>query len=290
MNEARAIERLAERARLSWDLAPRLCKPDTGCCNYHRCWSMVRLLGSGGALPGSHEFFIEHIAALAQQGARRVLVSGAADTGLATIVLLASKRAGVPLQVVVAERCETPLLQNRRLADEQGVDAEFHLGDIRDLQCEPVDIVMAHSFLLFFPEPMRQQVIDTWARVCKPGATALLFSHVVEREDQVMLHVDQGNLEERVTNLCNAAMSAGWQESERNDIAASVRRFWTDARKFAAAPSTTAQNLHAGFSKAGFDVLQVEPRQPPSSGNGPVGLGTTMPATRAELIARRRNA
>lgn len=287
MNTSPAGERLARWARLAWDEAPRLCASETGCSNYHRCWSLVRLLGSDGALPNSSDFFIRELVRLVRTGAQRVLFSGAADTGLLALGVLAAREAGVPLQFVVADRCETPLMQNRIYAQEQGLEVEFHRGDITALACEPADVLIGHSFLLFFPEPERQRVIDTWARLVKPGGHVLMFGHVVEHDHDVMMQFDENSIEERVRKLCEAALGAGWREDERGELQAALRRFWLDWRAFQPSPSVTARNLRLGFAKAGFEVLQLEPLGA-SRDNGPIGVGSSLSANRAELVARRR--
>ena len=171
-------EPLQGLARMAWDQAESLCDPQHGCMGYHRAWSLVRLLSLDGALPGASAFFIEEIARRITGGARRILISGSADTGLLAVVAQAIRRAGQLAQIVIVDRCKTPLQQCRDYADRLGLPVEFHECDVRELQIDPVDVVIAHSFLLFFPEPDRQQVIDSWARVTQEGATVLLFSPI----------------------------------------------------------------------------------------------------------------
>ncbi|HWS75504.1 MAG TPA: hypothetical protein VN324_10230 [Quisquiliibacterium sp.] len=90
---ASSFEPLDRLARFSWDWAPALCQPGHGCQDYHRSWSLVRLLELGGAMPAGVAFFQRELGALAKAGRRRVLVSGGADTGLMAVVVSAYRAA-----------------------------------------------------------------------------------------------------------------------------------------------------------------------------------------------------
>jgi len=280
-------EPLQGLARLAWDQAATLCNPQHGCANYHRTWSLVRLISLDGALPGASAFFIEEIARRIKGGAKRILISGSADTGLLAVVVQAMQRAGQLAQIVIVDRCKTPLLQCRDYAGVLGLSVELHNGDIRELEIDPVDVVIAHSFLLFFPEPDRQQVINAWARVTRPGATVLLFSSISPDEHTHPMRLDRQSIPGRAASLASAAMGRGWQEGEREEIETDVARFWNESTSIAKTPHTTVQNLRRGLELAGFRVLQVTPPVPESSTNGPLGVNATLTDNRAELIAVR---
>lgn len=292
MNQKNPMHGLIEEplqglARMAWDHAESLCDPQHGCMIYHRTWSLVRLLSLNGALPGASAFFIEEIARRITGGARRILISGSADTGLLAVVAQAIRLAGQPAQIVIVDRCKTPLQQCRDYADRLGLPVEFHECDVRELQIDPVDVVIAHSFLLFFPEPDRQQVIDSWARVTQQGATVLLFSPISPDEQTHPMRLDRDAIPARAASLATAAVGWGWHEAERAELESDLARFWNESTGISKMPHTTADNLRRGLERAGFRVLQVTPPVPESATNGPLGVSATLTDNRAELIAER---
>ena len=280
-------EPLQSLARLAWDHAATLCKPQHGCTNYHRTWSLIRLISLDAALPGASAFLIEEIATRIAGGARRILVSGCADTGLLAVVVQAMRRAGQLAQVVIVDRCKTPLEQCRVYAESLGLPVEFHECDVRDLEIEPVDVVIAHSFLLFFPEPDRQHVIDSWARMTRPGATVLMFTAISPDDKTHPVRLDRASIPGRAASLATAALERGWHQEERADLESDVARFWHESAGIAKTPHTTADSLLRGLERAGFSVLQVIPRVQESSTNGPLGVNASHTDNRAELIAVR---
>lgn len=280
-------EPLQRLARLAWDHAPSLCDPHHGCMNYHRTWGLVRLISLEGALPGASAFFIQEIAKRIAGGARRILISGCADTGLLAVVAQAMWRAGEMAQLVIVDRCKTPLQQCRDYADVLELPVAFHEGDVRELEIEPVDVVIAHSFLLFFPEPDRQQVIDSWARNTRLGGTVLLFGPISPDEQTHPMRLDRSSIPGRAASLANAALASGWPEVERAELEASVALFWNESTNLAKTPHITSDNLQHGFERAGFRVLQVTPPVPETSTNGPLGVNATHTDNRAELMAVR---
>ena len=61
-------EPLQSLSRFSFDWANTLCDPEHGCAPYHRMWSFIRLLESGGALPNGQTFFGNAINIYSQNG------------------------------------------------------------------------------------------------------------------------------------------------------------------------------------------------------------------------------
>lgn len=104
-------ERLPALAQFALDRANDLCKPHLGCRAYHKAWTMLRLHESAGALPYGLDFVGEEIAAAV--GPRRlcVMLSGAAETGQAALVLSAAAAKGIAIDLTVVDICQTPLGQ-----------------------------------------------------------------------------------------------------------------------------------------------------------------------------------
>ena len=281
------IEPLDRLARFSWDWAPRLCQPDHGCEDYHRSWSLVRLLELGGAMPAGVPFFHRELGALARAGRRRVLVSGGADTGVTTVVVSACRAAGVDPDIVFADRCETTCLQNHLLSRELGLSFDIRQGDIRTIDCAPVDAIVAHSFLPFFEEPFRQQVIEAWARVIRPGGTLLISNAIADDESQWAPIRDPGKIEARRQTLEQAAMRAGYEAPTAALMSTTAARFWKATRM--RPPALTQASLCAGLDRAGFEVRAFDPRvRALSEGPSAMVFPGADKRRRAEVVAVRR--
>src|SRR5690606_6725054 len=103
-------------AQFSYDWAPLLCGRDSACENYHRAWSMVRVLETGGALRAGGACFQRELERIYKNGGRRILICGAADTGLLAIVVRVMRGVGCEKCIVLVDRCQTALEQNRLYA------------------------------------------------------------------------------------------------------------------------------------------------------------------------------
>src|SRR6185369_15056274 len=113
-----ANEPLLESAPLARELAREMCHidPVTGesCAWLHGFWQYIRLLGLGSTPTQNEEFFAAAIGtATAAVPAPRILVSGAADYSMLSVVLGACAGRDVRPQITVMDQCETPLALNR---------------------------------------------------------------------------------------------------------------------------------------------------------------------------------
>lgn len=264
-----AFEPLDRLARFSWDWAESLCNPAHGCQDYHRSWSMVRLLNQGGALPNGQAFFDRELGRVAAAGGRRVLISGGADTGVLALVVSAFQKAGVHPQVIFTDRCKTPCLQNTLFAHHLGLDLTVFHGNITDLACEPVDAIVAHSFLLFFGREDRQRVLETWARHLKPGGVILTSQSLHGDENQVRIK-DAGKIPAQVEALRSSAQRHGLQDAEIETLTEVAQRFWL--LQLSQLPLVTEENLAAGLKKVGLEILHLEATARSRTLHGPSSL------------------
>lgn len=282
------FEPLADLARFSWREAPRLCRPEHGCAGYHRSWSLVRLLELGGELPAGYAFFARELAALAARAARpRVLVSGGADTGVTAAAVMALREAGAQPSVVFVDRCLTPCRQNELFARAAGFDLQVQAVDARDIDCPPVDAIVAHSFLHLLPAGVRAAVLQAWARASRPGTVVLVSTAVGQDEGDWVRTRDPRKIEQRRARLAGSAAAAGFPRAEAEEVAATAARFW--ATSPGQPPALTLSNLRALFESAGF-VLERLDTWPLGADRGPLSLATneTSRRLRAELVAVRR--
>ncbi|MER9319215.1 class I SAM-dependent methyltransferase [Mesorhizobium sp. M0659] len=219
-------EPLTQLARFSFDWAEVLCDPSHGCMPYHRTWSMIRLLESKGAKPAGGGFFGRELAAVAQEGRCRILLSGAADTGLAAMVLGQTRPVGIEPEFVLIDRCETTVEQNRLFARSAGFALETHRADIRGCDCAPVQAVVAHSALNFFDRSARQQVVDSWARSLKPGGRLLLSQRLLSEKDQPRGPRGSAEIGRRLSTIEKAAVAAHFPAAAVAELKTAVEALW----------------------------------------------------------------
>lgn len=285
MNEKNVFrsEPLAMLARFSWDQAPQLCQPEHGCCDYHRGWSLVRWLELGGELPAGLDFFQRELSVFLSQSSNRILISGAADTGVLSMVLKALSASQIQPEIVFADRCRTTVQQNTLLAKHVGKEVQFHCCDIRELDCSPVDIIIAHSFLLFFEEPPRQQVINAWSRLLKPGGKVLMSNSITDDEREGPPPKDINLINRRVPELIKMAHANGFSESDANEVGATAHRIWQ--KSMSKPPYITADNLQRGFMAAGLSIENIASRGTAYVGPLRAFSKPTGNRTRAEVVA-----
>ena len=286
MEPACAFEPLDRLARFSWDWAPSLCDPSHGCCDYHRSWSLVRLLELDGALPAGQAFVSRELADIARGNSRRVLVSGGADTGVAAMVVSAFREQGSDPELVFVDRCRTPCLQNSLFAAQLGLVADVQVRDAADVDCAPVDAVVAHSFLHLLPAAKRAEVIAAWARKLKPGGRVVMSCALSEDESDWVRLKDAQQVVRRAARLQARAARAGFEPAVAADIAATAARFW--ATSPGQSPALTEANLRASFAHAGLEIHRLD-LQGVGEVLGPLALTTreTSKRSRAQVVAIR---
>ena len=112
------LEPLTELAVYSFQNAPQLCVEEHACCDYHRIWSLARLANPIGPNLAGWQFLHRQLAILTDtQPSPRVLISGAADTGLLSLVLAGLKDSHANAQIILVDRCATPVRQNEQLCE-----------------------------------------------------------------------------------------------------------------------------------------------------------------------------
>lgn len=219
-------EPLAELAAFALDWAHCLCDPNAGCRDYHRGWSIVRLVEAGGALPAGQDFFGAALRRLARDGRIRVLLSGAADTGLAAMVLKALRPHGIEPEMVLVDRCLTTLEQNRLFARHAGFRLEAIQSDAAALDVPPADAIMVHSLLGFFAPEERQPVVDMWARNLAPHGRVLISSRLSLGKSTPRPRPDPEALAHRRAALVARAAALGFSPARTAVIAGAAEALW----------------------------------------------------------------
>lgn len=221
-------EPLEKLARFSFDWAETLCDPHHGCTLYHRTWSTIRLLESEGAKPAGEKFFARELAALSRDGRCRILLSGAADTGLAAMILEQMRPIGIEPEFVLIDRCETTLQQNRLFASACGFSLETHRSDIRDCSCAPLQAVVAHSFLNFFNRNARQKVVESWARNLEQGGRLLFSQRLLPERDLPREPRARSEINQRLAVIEQSAVSANFPAHQMAELKRSIEALWSE--------------------------------------------------------------
>lgn len=279
-------EPLAQLSMFSWMRAPGLCCPEHGCADYHRVWSLIRLLLNGGAQPSGGAFFKHRLASLCERKQPRILVSGGADTGLTSLVIQVCQSLGLQPTLVFVDQCATPCAQHEWMSRRSPFPLEIHQADIRTVEMPAVDAIIAHTFLTFFAWHERQRVLDAWARLSRPGALLLMSNAMMQNEAEWNNEKDPVALAQAMEQLAELVADDWPDPMERQDLMDTAHRFWRAAP--GQPPGLTPHNLSMGLQKAGFDLQEVVWRD--VDAKGPLGRVRKHQGSRrrAEILALKR--
>ena len=191
------IERLGEIAAEAYAVAGRFCG---SCRNLHALWPYIRLSRSSTGLERSGSVLETALRAFITTGLRKILIAGAADTGLLSLVLRAANdfvlRAAndFDVDVTVLDVCASPLELCRRLAGQWSIPVRTVKQDLADLdERQTFDLVLVHGTLHFIAGEKRLNVLARIHRALRPnGRLVLLFNtsrpSTIRKDDK--LHVD----------------------------------------------------------------------------------------------------
>lgn len=164
-------EPLAESALLAHQWSEALCNE---CGSYHGAWQILRLLGVLNSMRSDDDFLITQLDSAIGNGARKILVSGAADYALQARIAAVAKRHNATPRITVIDLCGTPLKLNRWYATWSGMDVELLQEDILDYRNpNHFDLVCTHSFLPFFNPDERRTLLGVWWDCLAPGGAVL---------------------------------------------------------------------------------------------------------------------
>ena len=157
------IEPLRELAAEAYELAHRRCG---SCCNTHALWSYIRLSRASIGAEREGSPLEPVLAELLTSEQPTILIAGAADTGLLALVARAASKRDA--NIVVLDRCDTPLEICRRLSTRWGLPVSTIHQDLRDLEvCDRFDLVLLHHTLQFVPAEDQCKVLSNLARALR---------------------------------------------------------------------------------------------------------------------------
>jgi SAM-dependent methyltransferase len=182
-------ENLREIAADAYALSARLCG---ACRDQHALWSYLRLSRASTGAESPDSKLQARLTALFDGGRRNVLIAGAQDTGLLT--LMARAGAGHSLNIVVLDLCDTPLELCRTLASQWSLPTETIKQDLFDLQFERrFDVVLMHGTLNFIAAERQPQVLARLRQAMRPGGRLVLMfntSRAIDTEAAAENHFD----------------------------------------------------------------------------------------------------
>ncbi len=133
-----------------------------GCDWYHHSWPVLRALGVFHSLASDDDFLVRAISREIALGARRVLISGAADAGILARVAASAKDIA-QLDITVLDQCETPLHLNKQFAEKMGFGIQTaHDNILNHVPSAPYDLICTHSFITFFSPDQRKKLVARW--------------------------------------------------------------------------------------------------------------------------------
>ena len=213
-------------------------------------------------MPVGQDFFKYGLSQLVGTKRPRILISGGADTGLLAIAASVFEGTTTHPQFVFSDRCLTTIQQNRLFAELRNLDCSFIEASILELEIEPVDAVLGHSFLNFFEVEERVDVIRKWHSLLKPNGMTLLFGTVSTDGTTSALYRDPLPLQKRAKKLREKAKDIDYLD-DLDEFEATVAQFGLN-RSFT---RMTEEILRSYFSAAELLIeLAVYDNNPVSSG------------------------
>lgn len=253
-------EPLSNLARFAFDWADTLCDPDHGCRQYHKMWSVLRLVENNGALPAGGDFFQREMAAASIGGKVHILVSGGADAGLMALAIQGAKRERLEIRITAIDRCRTPLNQMLLYGAASGIQIDIVQDTIDRLSLDgTVDAILGHSILPFIPAQLRLNVFTAWNAALRPGGRILLsqpfgrdFMPIENMWTPEQLERHKGIIEEKLD------VSDSWATiGSRQAILDAAMEFW----KASSMPRAkiTEDELRLCAAQVGLTVLKCDP-------------------------------
>lgn len=251
LRDVRYAEDLTDLAAEAFRLAGEMCGP---CRNFHALWPYLRLAEASGG--NVHAPAVA--AAIAQFAAGegiKLLLAGAADTGLLSMV---ARTVGnhVP-EIVVLDRCETPLELCRRFSRRWSLPIETLRADLQSLETDSrFDVVFAHSILQFIPADRRPEVLSRLRRALRPDGRMIIVFRTSDR-------IEDGLLSEYRESYATQLM----EQLDRKHIALPEPReafrlrveIYSEERRAREGAHREPEEVENLIANAGFEIESITP-------------------------------
>ena len=146
------------------------------CDWYHGTWQYLRLLDMV-ATPPWYTFYNEKLSAiLRRKPDANVLISAAADFGMAATLIDAIKTAGTKPTVTLYDICNTPLLATQWYAKRKGIKIETVRDNIitsPEMPLHSYDLIVTDEFLTVLKAEYKPSIVERWRDLLRPGGSVV---------------------------------------------------------------------------------------------------------------------
>ena len=176
-------EDMPSLAAEGFELSRRYCG---SCLNFHSLWPYLRIARISNAVEAGRPILESTLAELFASGRRKILVAGAADTGVPALVARAG--ATFAVKMTVLDRCNTPLELNRSFFRQASKPIETMQQDLAEFDVvNEFDIVLAHSVLQLIAPNRRKDVLSRLRRSLREGGRLLNLYNTGRRMTDALL-------------------------------------------------------------------------------------------------------
>ncbi|WP_420115984.1 class I SAM-dependent methyltransferase [Micromonospora sp.] len=272
-------------ASMLYAMAPMSCTAShfdrKSCVWYHSAWQYLRLFDMVSSPNWHATFYATQLVEAVRGGARRILISGAADYTMLAFVLDAARamtgRLPDDLDVHALDLCETPLLACRWYAAQVGAEVTVHRRDITrpdqvdELADDGFDLVVTDAFLTRFDRRAVDTVLQSWSRLLRPGGRVITTVRLhpenewprrgpepLDEDGEATEEEPQQGGQPRMTNLVDdfelrfRERAAGW----RTLLPVELEELSRAARRYAAQMTSNdlgdAAEVQEAFRRSGF--------------------------------------
>jgi len=231
----------------NFEIATRSCR---SCGEMHALWPYIRLARVSMGAPSSPLDTV--LARLIAEGRRSVLIAGSSDTGL--LGLVARAGGGAELDIVVLDRCPTPLESCRRLARRWSLPISTLHQDLTELDLrDRFDIVLAHGTLRFISSDRLTDVLARLRRALRPAGLFLLH---VKNGRRIAGDLASRTREDYADWVIAELERLGISLPEEQGAFAARLRVHAENRERREGGFSTIEEVNALLTAAGFSVCQ----------------------------------
>jgi SAM-dependent methyltransferase len=257
-------EDLLREAREVHAIAARHCAaPGQDDCGwYHASLPTMRLLGVFDSPGSDDDFLLPAFAREIERGAARVLISGCADAAMLARVA-ACLPADRQVEIVVLDRCRTPLELCRDYAAQHGLTIELVHSDILDYRAGAFDFICTHSFLSFFDAGARDELARVWWRLLRPGGCVVTAQRIRVGATPGLIGYGEAEALALAEDAAQRASGRVEETSVTTEVARKAAEAWT--RNYYAHVIESEQALRSPFIDAGFALEHCAPGMAPGA-------------------------
>ena len=247
-DQPRFDEDLPRLAAENFEIADRMCR---SCRHMHALWPYIRLARASTGAEGDSSVLKSVLAGLVAEGRRSLLIAGSQDTGL--LALAARAGGATDLDIVVLDRCATPLESCRRLAQAWTLPIATWQQDLMELAArDRFDIVLVHGTLHYIPSDRREDVLARLRRALRAGGRLVLLFNVSEGlAGRLASEGRSGYAEWVIEELTRLGVPL----PERRDAFAERLRVHAESREHREGAFRGPEMVHELLAGAGFAVL-----------------------------------